>query len=234
MIVIKIKEGIAVDSLQDIQEFVNRNFGTLEITEELGYYEQNCKDMISGWKYINNVKDYSWTNDNGPFEPGVYALVYDPVDSAVNPILDKNTIIFGESTRDCYKRIICHTGALKGTTTNMTDKWNKHLPKINRTFGIDIRQDLTKIKIFFRPHDYDDGAWRTERVHSVWMETSCQAIYKLIHGKFTPGNTRDLPSDWTVKRYRQFLIEEGLVTTNDPVDNFTKYAYNSGHREIIN
>lgn len=193
------------DSLEDIETFVKRNYGVYQID----HHEMcplNCTDMIVGWKVINNVKDYSYTTD-GPFEPGVYALVFDKNNTSSNPIFDSNTILFGESTRDTWKRLVHHTGALKGKTSNMTNKWDKHLPKINQILDTDITQHLDKIKIYFRPHQEDVGKWKTDRKYSTWMETSCHAIYHLFHGRFTPGNTRDLPSDRDIEQYKTFLTE---------------------------
>lgn len=206
-VTIELPLAYLTDSLEDIELFAQRNFGTYQINH-YETYNFLCTDMSTNWSFVNNVKNYN--RKDGPFQPGVYALVFDTDNVSSNPIFDSNTILFGESTRDTYKRLEHQVGALRGTTTNMTNKWERHLPKINEIFNTDITKHLDKIKIYFRPHDEDMGKWRNDRVHSVWMETSCHAMYVLIHGQFTPGNTRDLPSSRDINRYRQFLSEQNF------------------------
>jgi len=208
-IVIELPLDFIKDSMDEIESFVTRNNGEYHVNHH-EIFNHDCKDLIKGWQHIGNVHDYT-PSSYYPDEPGVYAFVYDTTDNLTSPLAHPNTILFGESTRPAWKRIICHTGALKNTRTNVSDKWQNHLPMINESLGCDIKKDLRNIKIYFRPHDHNDTKWRTERVYSTWMETSCHAIYKVIHDCFPPGNTRDLPTSYTVNKYRKFLTESGYI-----------------------
>lgn len=206
-LIIRLDTEKLVTSMQEIEELVKKNYGTWYINQPINY-SQEYRDMTYGWELISTVKDYHGPT-HGPFEPGVYALVYDADNTSTNPVLEPKTILFGESTRDAYLRVITHTGALKGHTTNSTNKWEKHLPFINSTFNTDLTANLDKIKIYFRPHSLTDDQWKTLRDHSVWMETSCSAQYYLFHKRYAPGNTRDLPTAYQINEYKKFLVESG-------------------------
>lgn len=169
-------------------------------------YPSHIRDITQGWKIIGNV--VNWKSAHGPEVPGTYALVLDLDDSATNPIFSKFTICFGETTQPGHKRIIHHVGALKGKTSNMSDKYRKHIPYINRAFNTDITKNIDKIKIFFREHRITDEDWETSREHSVYMEQLCHAAYKILHGRFAPGNTRDLASDYLIERTNKELFKK--------------------------
>jgi hypothetical protein len=172
-------------------------------------YSYQIRDITLGWNLIGTVKD--WKQADGPYSSGTYSLVLDLDNTATNPIFSTNTICFGETTQPGYKRIACHTGALKGNTTNMSDKYRKHTPHINEALDIqDLTEHLDKMKIFFREHRFTDEEWEFDRTHSVYMEKLCHSAYYAIHNKFPPGNTRDLPSHWQIEKTRKFYKNHKL------------------------
>jgi len=172
-------------------------------------YSYQIRDITLGWNFIGTVKD--WRPADGPYSSGTYSLVLDLDNTATNPIFSTNTICFGETTQEGHKRIACHVGALKGHTTNMSDKYRKHTPHINKTFNIeDLTDHLDKSKIFFREHRFTDEEWEFHRMHSVYMEKLCHSAYYAIHNKFPPGNTRDLPSHNLIEKTKQFYENSEL------------------------
>lgn len=172
-------------------------------------YKYEIQDITKGWQVIGNVRD--WTSNDGPFESGVYALVFDPSGRVQHPITQASTFIIGETQQDGYKRIQTHTLALRGKTSNMSDKYRKHLPKINQWAGEPITKRLDKIKIFFRPHSVDnvEDRWISSRTHSLYMEKLCMGSYYACWGHFPVGNTRDLPVSEVVDKCRVFLEGRG-------------------------
>jgi len=174
-------------------------------------YEYKQCNMFAGWEYVGNVKRYSTTQ--GPNYPGVYALVYDPDDTVTNPMLSDKLITLGESSRPAHHRIVSHTGALRGTTTNMSGKYQDHLHRINEVIGVDLKQNLSKIKIFYRPHRYDKEFeyWEDNTHHSSSMEKDAHAQYYALWNRFCPGLTRDKPSHYRIAEHKEFLINEGIL-----------------------
>lgn len=175
--------------------------------EEKPAYKNHMRDMTQGWEYIGNVKEYK--ESMGPFKPGTYALVYNRTGKVDNPIIWNQTLIFGETTRSAYKRILCHTGALRGKVTNMTEKWNKNIPRLNQIIGGDIRNNLETISIFFRPHDITDPDFQDDRTHSCNMEKQAHAQYHAIWDHGTVFNTRDLPDFSTIKEAKKLMESIG-------------------------
>lgn len=175
--------------------------------EEAPIYKRHIRDMTKGWELISNVKEYK--EAMGPYKPGTYALVYNPDGRIDNPVTWNQTWIFGETTRDAFKRILCHTGALRGTVTNMTEKWNKNVPRLNKIVGGNIKEHLHHISIFFRPHDFTDADFQYNREHSCDMEKQAHAQYHAIWGHGTIFNTRDLPNYDNVKEAKKLMESKG-------------------------
>lgn len=177
--------------------------------EEKPKYSNHIRDMTVGWQKIGNVKDYKETM--GPFVPGTYAIVYDPAGKIDNPITWNQTLSFGESTQPAHKRIYSHAGALRGRITNMTEKWNKTIPILNRIIGSDIRKNLQHISIYFRPHEFTDPEFKFDRDHSCNMEKQAHAHYYALWGHGTKFNTRDLPSVWLIENTKKTLSDRGFT-----------------------
>jgi hypothetical protein len=163
------------------------------------------RDLIAGWYKVDSIKN--WRQSDGPYEPGVYALVWDTANVVKHPILNNSTFYFGESVRPAYYRIEQHRGALNGTKTNLRQKYDDHLPSINRWAGADITQNLDKVYIWFRPHSATlaDEPYITDREYSVYIESQAHAMYKFFWDRFPIGNTRDLPSDATLMECKTYL-----------------------------
>lgn len=170
-------------------------------------YSSHIRDITEGWQLVGNVR--TWRAGDGPNVPGTYALVFNPYVESRDPFNSPYTICFGETTREGHHRIACHVGALKGNTTNMSDKYANHLHTINRQCGVsDITARLSDIDIFFRAHNESDEEWENDREHSVFMEKQCHALYYTIHNRFPPGNTRDLPSFYLIEQMSNFMEEK--------------------------
>jgi len=176
--------------------------------EEKPVYKSYIRDMTKGWDYIGNVKEYK--ESMGPFKPGIYALVYNETGKIDNPVTWNKTLIFGETIQSGYKRIQCHTVALRGKVSNMTEKWNKNIPRLNKIAGGDIRNRLQYISIFFRPHDITDPEFTEDRDHSCNMEKQAHAQYRALWGHGTSFNTRDLPDYNMIKAGKELLESKGL------------------------
>jgi hypothetical protein len=177
--------------------------------ESAPVYSNHIRDMTTGWQKISNVKDYK--EAIGPFVPGTYAIVYDPAGKIDNPITWNQTLSFGESTQPAHKRIYSHAGALKGRITNMTEKWNKTIPILNKIIGADIRENLQHLSIFFRPHNLTDPEFQYNRDHSCYMEKQAHAYYHALWGHGTKFNTRDLPSIYLIQNAKKILSEKGFT-----------------------
>jgi hypothetical protein len=180
------------------------------VTEKKPEWNNRVRDMLEGWYKVGTMD--TWNSNDGPFQSGTYALVWDENNKIDHPIRWNRTFLFGESTRDMYLRIQTHHGALKGKTTNMSDKYRKHLPSINRWAGTDITKNLDKIAIWARPHRVSDKPHEADRHHSVYMEQQAHAFYQAMWGRGTVANTRDLPQPELVERCRKFLTESGYTT----------------------
>ena len=174
-------------------------------------YEYKQQNMFAGWEYVGDVKSYA--SKIGPHYPGVYALVYDENDSVTNPMLSDKLITLGESSRPAHYRIVTHTGALRGKTTNMSLKYQDHLPRINKMIGVDICANLSKIKIFYRPHRFikEYEYWEDNTQHSGRMERDAHAQYHALWNKFCPALTRDVPSQYSLDKHKKFLLDEGVL-----------------------
>ena len=147
-------------------------------------YDHSIRDMRKYWKNISSVEDFSesWGFKNGLDISGTYALVYDPKNKDTHPVTGSATIIFGETTQYAAKRIIHTVGALKGNSTNMSSKWDKHKSFVEQSLKIDnIRNHLKDIKIWFRPHRSTDQDWEHDRKHSCEMEQWSHAFYYSIN-----------------------------------------------------
>lgn len=192
-------------TLEQFAEFAKDNFWYVE--EPKVAWKNHIRDLTTPWNSVGTIAD--WKESAGPFKPGIYALVYDPANKICNPILHNQTIIIGETTQSACRRLVHHVGALKGNTTNMSDKYRKHLPKLNEHFGVNLQKELKNIRILFRPHDTSDPDWAEDRGHSSHMETQAHAMYYALWKHFPPGNTRDLPSTYLIDRSRKFLEEKG-------------------------
>lgn len=194
-------------TVEQFAEFAKDNFWYVKEPEK--EWSAHVRDLTTPWEPWGPAQ--VWKEATGPFKPGVYALVYDPKDEICNPILSNQTIVFGESTRPAYHRLYAHVGALRGKSTNMSDKYRKHLPMINEHFKIvNLRNELKNVRILFRPHETTDPDWAENQDHSGFMETQAHAMYYARWGYFAPGNTRDLPSVYEVDRCREFLKEKGF------------------------
>jgi hypothetical protein len=176
--------------------------------QEKPKYSHHMRDMTKGWEKIGNIRDYRETM--GPFIPGTYALVYDPKGNIDNPITWNQTLSYGETTQAAHKRIYQHSGALRGLVTNMTEKWNKTIPRLNKIIGSDIRNNLRHISIFFRPHNVTDSDFQFDREHSCNMEKQAHAHYYAIWGHGTMFNTRDLPNNYMIENAKSFLESKGI------------------------
>lgn len=185
--------------------------GTYHVLDKTPEWEPTIRNMLEGWTKISSVKDYN-VNEHGPFEPGTYALVYNENGKVDHPILWNQTFIFGETTQQGWKRLLHHEGALRGKTTNMSDKYRKHLPTINESVGADITKNLDKVDIYFRPHSVTDPDHKTYDRHSKHMEEQAHGFYWAIWGNKTSGNTRDLPKDWLINKCKKFLNDKGIET----------------------
>lgn len=175
--------------------------------EEKPVYSNHMRDMTKGWEFIGNVKEYK--DAMGPFEPGTYALVYNANGKVDNPVTWNQTLIFGETTQDAYKRIQCHTTALRGKISNMTEKWNKNIPRLNKIVGGNIRDHLQDISIFFRPHGVTDSDFKFNRSHSCNMEKQAHAQYHALWNHGTIFNTRDLPTHHMIKTAKNLMEKTG-------------------------
>lgn len=183
-----------------------------EVIEEQPEYSRSIRNMIAGWKKIGTMK--SWNPSQGPFEPGTYALVWDDKGTVTHPILVNRTFIFGESTREMHHRLVTHHVALRGKTSNMSDKYRRHLPSINEWAGTDITKNLDKVAIWVRPHNAtpSDAHFESWRDHSVFMEQQAHGFYRALWGYGPIANTRDIPGDYLVNRCRAFLDDAGYET----------------------
>ena len=170
-------------------------------------FSKHTRNMIKGWSCLGTVD--SWTESDGPFCPGTYALVYDNKGNITNPILWNSTLLFGESTRDGHKRIYTHTGALRGKSTNSITSWRRNIPKINSEYSCNIQKELHNVKIFFRPHSHTDKDLESNRTFSCLMEKQAHAQYMLLHGHGTICNSRDIPNDTILESSMTFLKKEG-------------------------
>lgn len=148
-----------------------------------------------------------------PEIPGTYALVFDNNNVIDNPIQWNKTICFGETTQPAWKRIHTHVGALNGTTTNMSDKYRKHIHAINAFCGEDIKKNLKAVKVFFRPHSITDPEFAYDRYHSCLMEKQAHACFRAIWGHGTPANTRDIPSFELVSAAKQYVSNSVGIQT---------------------
>jgi hypothetical protein len=172
-------------------------------------WSNHLRDMTKGWTRINSVSQ--WSSKDGPYRPGTYALVFDPYLEANDPITWADTLIFGETTQDAWKRIYSHVAALHGKTSNMSDKWAKNIPKINRFYDCDICKELANISIFFRPHELTDDDWKLDRNFSAMMERQAHAQHRALHGKFTLCNSRDIPDNYLIEESKRFLKDKGFL-----------------------
>ena len=109
-------------TVEQFAEFAKDNFWYVKEPEK--EWSAHVRDLTTPWEPWGPAQ--VWKEATGPFKPGVYALVYDPKDEIRNPILSNQTIVFGESTRPAYHRLYAHVGALRGKSTNMSDKYRKH------------------------------------------------------------------------------------------------------------
>ena len=175
--------------------------------KEKSTYSNHMRDMTKGWEYISNVKEYK--ESIGPFKPGTYALLYNANGKVNNPVTWNQTLIFGETIQSGYKRIQCHTVALRGKVSNMTEKWNKNIPRLNKIVGGNIRDHLQDISIFFRPHDFTDLEFAEDRNHSCNMEKQAHAQYHALWNHGTIFNTRDLPDYTMIKEAKKLLESTG-------------------------
>jgi hypothetical protein len=196
-------------TLEQFTEFAKDNPWYVE--EPKAEWSDHIRDLTTPWEPFGTIA--AWKESVGPFKPGVYALVYDPDNKIQNPILHDQTIIIGESTQQAYRRLVHHAGALRGNTSNMSDKYRRHMPKLNKHFGVDLRQELKNIRILFRPHDITDPDWAEDRDHSSHMETQAHAMYYALWEHFPPGNTRDLPSKYLIERSQNFLKQKRCLST---------------------
>lgn len=205
--------GIPLDQWQ----LMHKNMRGLEFWkkyQEPLTYSSHIRDFTEGWIRIGSIAEWQskeWAVNRGLTCPGTYALVYDHLGATENPMLTNQVIIFGETTQAAWKRLGTHVGALKGTTTNMSDKWSKHKSKVNDVFCMDIDSELDKIIIFFRPHNLTDPDWQYDRKHSSLMETQAHAQYHAIWGHGTPANTRDLPSKRLIENSKIFFRNKGYT-----------------------
>jgi hypothetical protein len=179
---------------------------------EVEEYSYHFRDMTQGWGKLGRVLD--WKASYGPFEPGTYAFVYDPLNNIKNPITEWGLLNVGETTRPAYKRIVMHQLCLRGKKSNVGDKWQSQASRINTTYGCNILSEIDNISIFFRPHSYSDPNFAESRTHSVTMETQAHAQYAAIFGVMVPANTRDLPSQFQIEESKRFLIEQGYDIAN--------------------
>ena len=136
-------------------------------------------------------------------------------------------MIFGETTQDGWRRIQHHVTALRGRISNNSDKWDRVIPKINKTYKCNISKELDKVQIWFRPHSITDDAHKYSRQHSGYMETQAQAQYRAIWGYGTIGNTRDLPSQYLIENSREFLKNKG-IKVYEPVSLYDKLVQLQG------
>jgi hypothetical protein len=194
------KQIAEINALVPFSEFCNK-------VEEKPVYSSHMRDMTKGWIYVGNVKEYK--ESMGPFKPGTYALVYNANGKIDNPVTWNQTLMFGETTQGAYKRILCHTGALRGKVTNMTEKWNKNIPKLNKIVGGNIRNHLQDISIFFRPHDVTDPDFEEDRNHSCHMEKQAHAQYHALWNRGTMFNTRDLPGYDMIRTAKKLMEKTG-------------------------
>lgn len=183
-----------------------------EIVEKSPEYSRGIRNMLEGWEKIGTME--SWEPGQGPHVPGTYALVWDSKGDVPHPILCNRTFIFGESTRPMHHRLVTHHVALRGKTSNMSDKYRKHLPAINEWAGDNIKQNLDKIAIWVRPHSAtpEDKYFEEWRDHSVYMEKQAHGFYRALWGYGPVANTRDVPDEYLVDRCRTFLTEAGYNT----------------------
>lgn len=189
--------------------FIGDNFW-FEV-EQKPSYSNHLRDMTQGWQRLCTVEDWNgevtaW--DNGWRDPGVYALVYDKDNKGLHPVLSNRTLCFGETTQHIYKRVNTHVLALKGRVSNMTEKWSKYDKVVNKAFNFDVRNELDKVWIWYRPHHLTDKDWAFDRSHSCLMEKQAHAQYKAFWFHGAPANTRDLPDYDLVQRSKKFLLEK--------------------------
>ena len=185
--------------------------GSYYTTETKAEWKNHIRNMLEGWEKISSVEDYK-PKDHGPNVPGTYALVYNGNGKVDHPILWNRAFMFGETTQPGWKRLIHHVGALRGKSSNMSDKYRKHLPVINESCGVDIKTNLSKVDIYFRPHRVSDPDHETYDRHSQCMEQQAHAFFWAIWNTKTSGNTRDLPQDWLITKCKEFLTEKGIPT----------------------
>jgi hypothetical protein len=173
-------------------------------------WTNKIRNMLEGWEKIGTMD--TWCTNDGPFVPGTYALVWDKDGDVTHPILWNRTFIFGESTRGMYHRLQTHHVALRGKTSNMSDKYRKHLPSINEWAKHDVTANLDKITIWARPHSVSDTDYQYDRDHSVYMEKQAHGFYEAIWGYGPIANTRDKPDYYLIQRCKTFLTEAGYTT----------------------
>jgi len=185
-----------------------------EYVKQQPRYDNKMRNLLEGWQRYSSVREFSETRayEDGLYKPCCYALVAEKDYNPCHPILDKNTILFGETTQSAAKRLYTHTAAMKGRTSNMTNKYENHSGWIERKTGVNVFKDLDKIGIYYRFHDLTDKHFQYERYHSSLMETQCHALYKVLHDEFAPGNNRDLPTYGQIDQAKEFLVEKNLIT----------------------
>jgi hypothetical protein len=180
------------------------------VTEKKPEWNNRVRDMLEGWEKINTMD--KWSSNDGPAVPGTYALVWDEAYDVTHPILWNRTFIFGESTRAMWHRLQTHHVALRGKTSNMSEKYRKHLPSINRWAKVDITKNLDKVAIWARPHRVSDLDYQYDRDHSVFMEKQAHAFYEALWGHGPIANTRDKPDYSLILKCKAFLTEAGYQT----------------------
>lgn len=215
------KYGITEDQFINILNVV----GSLTEYTPREPYSDHIRDLSEGWIRSCTVDNFSTAYDfskkHNLVGPGIYALVYKHpmLKFEAHPMFLPYTITFGETCQsEPAKRIYQHVGALKGKTTNMTQKWNDYEKTVNRyieeafknsavPIKSDIKKQLDRIEIWFRPHeDYD---WRYNKEHSKKMEIQAHAWFEALWCRNPPGNGNvSMPTKSMVKEVRQFIYNK--------------------------
>lgn len=182
--------------------------------KEASEWPNYIRDLTQGWKKICTVQQYQavLASEITGDEPGLYALVIDLGSQDLHPILGNRTAYFGETTQALPKRLYQHVGALKGYRTNVFDKWNKYDKLVNQAYKCDIKNQLSKTWIWFRPHAVTDKEHKWQRDHSQEMEKQALAHYHSLWGMFPPANTRDIPSSYLCEKVDAQLSKTFKVT----------------------
>ena len=95
-------------SVNDVLKFIRNS--SYSIKEPEVKYSNHRRDMTKGWEKLGSVA--YWNSTIGPNIPGTYALVLDLDNIIDNPVTWNQTILFGETTQEAWKRLATHVLSL--------------------------------------------------------------------------------------------------------------------------